>query len=197
MFAATTAVASTAVTTTAVTTTSVTATMCPAAMTNCRARMATAAAAAMTDRRMRARCMTDGRMHVAAMSDYGVRVTRMTAAGMSAMPMMPAIAAAPTDAGTEVLAAPVPAGTVPAVVVPAIIAAEPDELRALDHGQAIGRIANGSGRGHGRSPHMDDRCASNEERRGSNDNCEFTHDDLPRLPKNLPVCTLRELTEWH
>jgi len=190
MFAATTAVA----------TTSVTATMCPAAMTNCRARMTTAAAAAMTDRRVRARCMTDGRMHVAAMSDYGVRmtrVTRMTAAGMSAMPMMPAIAAAPTDAGTEVLAAPVPAGTVPAVVVPAIIAAEPDELRALDHGQAIGRIANGSGRGHGRSPHMDDRCASNEERRGSNDNCEFTHDDLPRLPKNLPVCTLRELTEWH
>jgi hypothetical protein len=53
--------------------------------------------------------------------------------GVAPVPMMPAVTAAPADAGSKVLAAPVPAWAVPTVVIPAIIVTEPNELRALDY----------------------------------------------------------------
>jgi hypothetical protein len=65
-------------------------------------------------------------------------------ARMSSTPMMPAVAAAPADARSEVLVAPVPAGAVPTVVIPAVIVTEPNELRALDYIQAVGRASNRS-----------------------------------------------------
>ena len=138
---------------------------------------AVTAATAMTDRCMRVTGMTDRCMRVTGMNDRRMRMTAVTAAGMSAMPMVPAIAAAPADAGREVFAAPVPARAVPAVVVPAVIVTEPDELRALDDIQAIGRIANGSGCGHRRGARLHDRCARKEYRCGSNDSSKFAHDD--------------------
>ena len=63
---------------------------------------------------------------------------------MSSTPMMPAVATAPTDAGSEVLVAPVSAGPVPTIVIPAVIVTEPDELRALDYIQPVGRTSNRS-----------------------------------------------------
>jgi hypothetical protein len=175
-----------------------------AAVTNRRSRMTAATAvtdrgmcmAGMTDRRMGVASMTDGRVRVTAMSDRGVRMTRMAAAGMSAMPMMPAIAAAPADAGTEILTAPVPAWAIPAVVVPAIIATEPDELRALDHVQAVGGIADRgwcdrwSGVGAGAYyRHTGNKHGRDRKRAG-----DSTHDNLPKL--DFPIHTLRELPEW-
>ena len=108
------------------------------------------------------------------------RCTGMTtpAAGMSPTPMMPAVAAAPAEARNEVLAAPVPAGAVPTVVVPAIILTEPDELRALDYIQAVGRTANCSGCAHRRRTGAHDRSAGNEDGCGRNGNGESTHGDL-------------------
>jgi hypothetical protein len=64
--------------------------------------------------------------------------------GVAPVPMMPAVTAAPADAGSKVLAAPVPAWAVPTIVIPAIIVTEPDELRALDYIQAVGHTANRS-----------------------------------------------------
>ena len=121
------------------------------AATTAATRVATAATA-MTDRRMGMTDMTDRRMGMTDMTDRRMRMTGMTATGVSAAPMMPAVAAAPADARSEVLVAPVPAGAVPTVVVPAIIAAEPDELRALDHIQAVGRAAKRCGPTIGAAP---------------------------------------------
>ena len=100
--------------------------------------------AGMNDRRTGMAGVNARRTGMTGMNDRCVRVTGVTApaAGMSATPMMPAVAAAPADAGREVLTAPVPARPVPTVVIPAIIVPKPDELRAFDHVQAVGRTAN-------------------------------------------------------
>ena len=67
-------------------------------------------------------------------------------AGMSPVPMMPAVAAAPPTARQpRTKVAHVPARPVPAVVVPAIIVTEPDVLHALDQSQTIGRSADRTG----------------------------------------------------
>ncbi len=104
-------------------------------------------------------------------------------ARMSPTPMMPAVAATPTDAGVEVLVAPVPAGAVPPVVVPTVIVTEPDELRALDHIQVVGRPAKRFGRGYWgcADARAHERCAGNEDGCGRNRNSESTHNDLPFL----------------
>ena len=145
------------------------------------ARGATAAATAMTDRRTGMAAMNDRRTGMAAMNDRCMGMTATRTAGVSATPMMPAVAAAPADAANEVLAAPVPPGAVPTVVVPAIIATEPDELRALDYIQALGRTANCSGCDHRRRTGAHDRSAGNEDGCGRNGNGESTHGDLPFL----------------
>ncbi len=179
--------------------TAATAMSATAAMTDRRTGMATATAVTnrcmgmttMHDRRMRMTAMNDCRMRMTAMNDRCMRMTAMsamTAAGMSAMPVMPAVAAAPADAGREILTAPVPAWAVPTVVIPTIMATEPDELRALDHVQAVGRIANRSGPNHRgcTDAGAHDRCAGNENGRGRNGNGESTHDGLPvfnRIPR--------------
>jgi hypothetical protein len=142
----------------------------------------------MNDRRMSMAGMNDCCVGMTGMNDNSVAMMTATTAGMSAMPMMPAVTAAPADAGRKVLAAPVPARPVPTVVIPAIIVTEPDELRALDHIQAVGRSVNCSRRNHrGRvDVDADDRCAGNENGGGRNGNSESTHDDLPvldRLPQ--------------
>jgi hypothetical protein len=188
MFAAVpaTAVPATAVSTAAVSATAVSATaMSATAMTDRSMRVT-----GMTDRRMRMTRMTDRRMRVTRMNDRCMRMTGMndrcvgmaaTTAGMSAMPMMPAVAAAPADAGRKVLAAPVPAWAVPTVVIPAIIVTEPDELRALDHVQAVGCSANCSRRNHRdrADAGADDRCARNENGCRRNGNSESMHERPP------------------
>jgi hypothetical protein len=94
---------------------------------------------------------------------------------------MPAVAAAPTDAGSEILVTPVPAGAVPTVVIPAVIVTEPDELRALDYIQTVGRTSNCS-RYRGctdAGPH--DRLTANEDGGDRNRHSESMHDDFPFL----------------
>ncbi len=186
MFAAVSATASVAAATAAVAaTTAVSAT----AVTDRRAGMATATA--VTNRRLRMtaandRCMGVNTMHdrcmgMTGMTDRCVGMIAVTAptTGMSAMPMMPAVAAAPADAGSTVLAAPVPAWAIPPVVVPAIMVTEPDELRTLDHVQAIGRVANYCGRDHrGRVDAGAYEWYAGNECRCSRDRSRFTHDDL-------------------
>jgi hypothetical protein len=175
MFAVSTAAVSTAAVSTAAVSTAAVSTTA-AATTNRRTGMA-----GMNDRRMGMAGMNDCCMGMTGMNDNCVGMMTATTAGMSAMPMMPAVAAAPANAGRKVLAAPVPARPVPTVVIPAIIVTEPDELRALDHIQAVGRSANCSRRNHrGRvDVGADDRCAGNENGGGRNGNSESTHDDLP------------------
>ena len=157
------------------------------------ARVSAATAAATTDRRTGMAGMNDRRTGMAGvnarrtgmtgMNDRCVRVTGVTApaAGMSATPMMPAVAAAPADAGREVLTAPVPARPVPTVVIPAIIVPKPDELRAFDHVQAVGRTANCSRRNHrsraDASAH--DRCAGDENGCRHDGNSELGMNVLP------------------
>jgi hypothetical protein len=151
----------------------------------------------MIDRGMGMASMTDRRMRVAAMNDCRMSMTAVAAARMSAMPMMPAIAAAPTDAGTEIFAAPVPAWAVPTVVVPAIIAAEPDKLRALDHVQAIGCVAQLRRCGHGSRVNTGAhyRHANDKYGRDRNGGSEFTHDNLQTFDQNLLNYSRRELPE--
>jgi hypothetical protein len=93
--------------------------------------------------------------------------------------MMPAVATAKADAGNEVLATPIPAGAVPAVVVPAIIAAKPNELRALYDIQVISRTENCLGCNHWCCASAHDRNDSNKGGCGRDGNGESTHDDLP------------------
>jgi hypothetical protein len=154
-----------------------------AAVTDRRTGMATATA--RTNRRTRMTGMNDRRMSMTGMNDRRMRMTAMsamTAAGMSAMPVMPAVATAPADAGREILTAPVPAWAVPTVVIPTIMATEPDELCALDHVQVVGRIANRSGPNHRgcTDAGAHDRCTDNENG-GGNDSSKSTHDDLQCL----------------
>jgi hypothetical protein len=115
------------------------------------------------------------------MDDRRTSVTAMAATGVSAAPAVPTVAAAPADARRQVLAAPVPAWAVPTVVVPAVIVTEPDELRALDHLQAVGRTANCSGRDHRRRAGAHDRRAGNEHRCGRDGNNQSTHAGLQML----------------
>jgi hypothetical protein len=115
--------------------------------------------------------------------------TRMTAGatpGMTTSPMMPAVAAAPADAGGSVLVTPVPAGAVPTVVVPAIIVTKPNELRALDDIQAIGRTANRSRCDHCAGAH--DRCADDENGCGRNGNSQSSHD--------APLVCIDQITKY-
>lgn len=102
-------------------------------------------------------------------------------ARMSSTPMMPTIAAAPTDAGSEVLVAPVPAGAVPTVVIPAVIVTEPDELRALNYIQAIGRSSNRSSHRGCTDTGPHDRRTANEDGCGRNRHSEPMHNDFPFL----------------
>lgn len=89
-------------------------------------------------------------MITAAMSATGVSTARMTtdgpararmtakaganhhATGTTAVPAVPALATAPTEATAEGIAAPIIAGTMPAIVIPAVIAATEEELGLLD-----------------------------------------------------------------
>jgi hypothetical protein len=159
MFAA---VSTTPVSTTAVSTTTVSAAATTANHCRC------TAIAAMNDR-----CTA-----ITAMNDRCMRMPAMNAAGMSAMPVTPAVAAAPADAGREILTAPVPAWAVPTVVIPAIMATEPNELRALDHIQAIGCCADRSRRDHRGRVEAHYRRARKENGCGRDRDHEFTHGDL-------------------
>lgn len=130
--------------------------------------------AAANDRCMSMTVTNDWRMDMAAVNDG--------CTAMTAVPTVPAIAAAPADARSEVLAAPVPAWSVPAIVIPAIIAAEPDKLHALDYIQAVGRTSNRRGRDDRSSIDrgLHDRPANNKYGCCENGNRNSVHNDLSR-----------------
>jgi hypothetical protein len=100
----------------------------------------------------------------------------MTAAArMTAMPMMPAIAAAPTNSARLVRTAPIPARAVPTIVVPTVIMTIPNELDVFGHTQAVYRCTNCCGRAH-----RDRSGVPAEHHRGrrSKRNCQITYHGL-------------------
>jgi hypothetical protein len=138
---------------------------------------------AATDRYTGMTATTDRCTGVAATYARRTGVTAANTASVSAPPAVPAVTAAPADARSKVLAAPVPAGSVPTVVVPAIIVAKPDELHPIETLQAVDRTTNCSGgnhRGrvetgtHYRCPGKENSCSRDRDRKS-------THDDLARF----------------
>jgi hypothetical protein len=106
--------------------------------------MPTAATPRMTATEMRRRAAAPGvtatDMHrcTAAASAADVNTG---AASTATRPAVPTRAAAPAQASTEGITAPVPAGALPSIDVPAVAAAAVNVLGLVDHVQTDGRVA--------------------------------------------------------
>jgi hypothetical protein len=175
-----TTVSATAVSATAVSATAVSATAVSATAVSATAVSATAVSLAAADR-CPVTAMDDRRAPIGAMRDRS--------AGMAAMPAVPAVAATPAQTATRFIAAPIPARPTPTAVIPAIMATEPNELRALDHIQAVGRGANRSWRDHRGRIEAHYRCTSKKNSCSRDRDHKFPHRTSQSL--SLSLCQRR------